>query len=99
MTYTSDANPAETSYEIHDSYGLLKAKGGMSAFPTTFHTLAPSKFCSPSGGLTTELQSKRNRKLIAYNDQRTPRAQLQKQGFGVPQDVFPPLTVYDNSGK
>ena len=97
LTYTSDANPSETSYEVYDSYGLLKAKGGMSDFPTTFYTYSPSKFCNPGGGLTSDQQTKRNRKLIAYNDQRTPRDQLLRQGHGVPQDVVPPLTVYDNS--
>ena len=98
LSYTSDANPDETSYEVWDSYGLLKAKGGMLDFPASFHVLAPSKFCSPSGGLSAEQQSKRNRKLLAANDQRTPRNQLVSHGWAVPQDVYPPLTVYDNSG-
>ena len=70
----------------------------MSDFPKTFHTRAPSKFCNPSGGLTSAQQDNRNRKLIAYHDQRTPRDQLVKLGHGVPQDAVPPLTVYDNSG-
>mmetsp|Transcript_10567 Transcript_10567/g.28103 ORF Transcript_10567/g.28103 Transcript_10567/m.28103 type:complete len:144 (-) Transcript_10567:399-830(-) len=98
LTYTSDANPDETSYEVYDSFGLLKAKGGMSDFPKPFYTLAPSKFCNPEGGLTSEQTRKRNRKLVAYHDQRKPRNQLLTEGFAVPQDAWPPLTVFDNSG-
>ena len=49
-------------------------------------------------GLSDEQLRKRNRKLIAYADQKKPRDRLIAEGFGVPQDTWPPLTVYDNSG-
>jgi hypothetical protein len=98
MSYTSDANPDETTFTITDSFGLIKAKGGMDAFPIKFHTQKPSKFCTPDGGLDEVQRRQRNRKLIAANDQFTPRERLEKQGWAVPQDVWPPLTVYNNNG-
>ena len=98
MSYTSDANADETSFTISDSFGLIKAHGGMDAFPVTFHTLQPSKFCTPAGGLNALQQRQRNRKLIAAHDQYTPRDRLLAEGFGVPQDTSPPLTVYNNNG-
>lgn len=98
LSYTSDANPDETSFVITDSFGLIKAKGGMDAFPVHFHTLKPSKFCTPDGGLDALQLRQRNRKLIAANDQYTPRNRLVEQGFGVPQDAWPPLTVHNNNG-
>lgn len=97
FSYTSDANPDETSFTITDSFGLIKAQGGMDALPIRFHTLKPSKFCTPDEGLDPLQLRQRNRKLIAANDQFTPRKQLLAEGWGVPQDVYPPLTVYDNS--
>lgn len=96
FTYTSDGNPEETFFTITDSYGLIKAQGGMDDFPVRFHTLAPSKFCVPDEGLSAELANKRNNKLFAYHDQFTPRDKLIEEGFGAPQDVWPPLTVFDN---
>ena len=48
------------------------------------------------GGLDEVQRRQRNRKLIAANDQFTPRERLEKQGWAVPQDVWPPLTVYNN---
>ena len=98
FTYTSDANPEETTFTITDSYGLIKAQGGMNDFPVHFHTTSPNKFCTPDGGLDEEENVKRARKLFAYHDQFTPRAELEADGFQVPQDVYPPLTVWDNSG-
>ena len=101
LTYTSDANPDETSFVVTDSFGLVKAKGGMDAFPISFHTTLPSKYCTPSGGLSATQILQRNRKLVAANDQTTPRSLLEKEGFPVPQDSRggrPPLTVYDNNG-
>ena len=83
LSYTSDANPGETSFSITDSFGLIKAKGGMSDFPVTFHTLKPSKFCTPDNGLSALQLKQRNRKLIAANDQFTPRDRLVAGGFGV----------------
>ena len=62
------------------------------------HTQKPSKFCTPDGGLDEVQRRQRNRKLIAANDQFTPRERLEKQGWAVPQDVWPPLTVYNNNG-
>ena len=73
----------------------------MSHFPKRFHTIAPSKFCTPDGGLDSAQMRKRNRKLIAAKDQRRPREQLIAEGFAVPQDPwgeYPPLSVYNNSG-
>ena len=96
FTYTSDSNPEETFFTITDSYGLIKAQGGMGDFPVRFHTLAPSKFCIPDEGLTDAQHKKRNNKLFAYHDQFTPRAKLLEEGFGAPQDAWPPLTVFDN---
>ena len=71
----------------------------MDAFPVTFHTILPSKFCVPGEGedYTPEQILKRNRKLVAANDQTVPRSRLEEEGWGVPQDVYPPLTVYDNN--
>jgi len=97
FTYTSDANPDETSFVITDSFGLVKAQGGMAALPLRFHTLKPSKFCTPAGGLTDDQQRKRIRKLIAAHDQARPRSQLLAEGLAVPQDAYPPLTVFDNN--
>ena len=94
----SDVNPEETTFTIKDSYGLVKAEGGMSDFPVTFHTISPSKFCSPEGGLSDELKVKRSRKLFAAHDQYIPRKELEQQGLTVPQDTQPPLSVWDNSG-
>ena len=101
LSFTSDANPDETTFTITDSFGLIKAAGGMSHFPKRFHTIAPSKFCTPDGGLDSAQMRKRNRKLIAAKDQRRPREQLIAEGFAVPQDPwgeYPPLSVYNNSG-
>ena len=98
FTYTSDANPDETTWTITDSYGLIKASGDMYSFPITFHTLLPSKFCTPEGGLDEDQMKKRNRKLFAYHDQFKPRAQLLQEGWSVPQDQDPPLSTYNNSG-
>jgi len=97
FTYTSDANPEETSFKITDSYGLIKAQGDMNSFPVTFYTHKPSKFCNPEEGLTDEQMLKRNRKLFAYHDQFTPASQLRAEGWAVPQEAWPPMTVYDNS--
>ena len=44
FTYTSDSNPEETFFTITDSYGLIKAQGGMGDFPVRFHTLAPVSY-------------------------------------------------------
>ena len=98
FSYTSDANPDETTFTITDSFGLVKAKGGMDAFPLSFHTLKPSKFCTPDEGLDPVSLKQRTRKLVAAHDQFTPRERLIEQGWGVPQDVWPPLTVYNNNG-
>jgi len=98
LSYVSDINPEETTFTIKDSYGLVKAQGGMSDFPATFHTIAPSKFCSPEGGLSDAVKIKRSRKLFAAHDQYMPRAELEKQGLAIPQDMHPPLSVWDNSG-
>jgi hypothetical protein len=97
FSYTSDANPEETTFTITDSFGLIKAKGGMDSLPLRFHTTKPSKFCTPDGGLTDLQRKQRNVKLIAAHDQFKPRSQLLSEGFAVPQDVYPPLTVYDNT--
>ena len=96
FTYTSDGNPEETVFTITDSYGLIKAQGGMHDLPVRFYTYAPSKFCVPDEGLTGDQSNKRNNKLFAYHDQFTPRAKLIEEGFGAPQDKWPPLTVFDN---
>ena len=96
FTYTSDGNPEETVFTITDSYGLIKAQGGMDDLPVRFYTYAPSKFCVPDEGLTGDQSNKRNNKLFAYHDQFTPRAKLIEEGFGAPQDKWPPRTVFDN---
>lgn len=97
FTYTSDANPEETTFTITDSYGLIKAQGGMSDLPLRFYTYLPSKFCTPADGFTDRQISQRNKKLFAAHDQRKPRWQLEEEGWAVPQDEYPPLTVYDNN--
>ena len=98
LTYTSDANPQETSFTITDSYGLIKASGSMDDFPVSFHTISPAKFCNPDGGLAFSEQQKRARKLLAFRDQYTPRVELEQKGFLVPQDAHPaghpPLSVW-----
>lgn len=98
FSYTSDANPEETTFTITDSFGLIKAQGGMDDFPVQFHTRSPSKFCTDEHLLDEQKTVQRAQKLFAYHDQFTPRAELEADGFQVPQDVYPPLTVYDNSG-
>ena len=101
FSYFSDANPTETSCKIRDSFGLVKAQGDMTSIPVRFHTIAPSKFCVPDDGLeglSDELMAKRVQKLLAYNDQYKPAAQLREEGWAVPQDVWPPLTVYNTNG-
>ena len=104
FSYISDANPTETTFKIRDSFGLVKAQGDMTSFPVRFHTIAPSKFCVPDDGLeglSDELMAKRVQKLLAYNDQYKPAAQLREEGWAVPQDYRGPdggpLTVHDNS--
>ena len=103
FTYVSDANPEETSFTITDSFGLIKAQGDMSSFPVRFHTILPSKYCTPEE--YTPLQKRqRVRKLIATHDQCTPREQLIEEGLAIPQDkyvqdgvTYPPLSVFDNN--
>lgn len=103
FTYTSDANPEETSFTITDSFGLVKAQGDMSSLPLRFHTIMPSKFCTPE--TYTPLQTRqRVRKLLAAHDQTTPREQLLEEGLNIPQDeyvqdgvTYPPLTHFDNN--
>jgi hypothetical protein len=104
FTYTSDANPEETSFTITDSYGLVKAQGDMNSLPLRFHTILPSKFCTPDGGYTQLQTRQRVRKLIAAHDQTTPRAQLLEEGLAIPQDeyeqdgiIYPPLSFFDNN--
>lgn len=108
FTFTSDANPSETSYKITDSFGLVKAEGGMDSFPARFYTMAPSKFCTPEIGtdkeeFTAKEMRQRNQKLVGFKDQYTPRNQLLEEGWGVPQDRrtpdgWPLLTVHNNNG-
>lgn len=105
LTFTSDANPEETSYVVRDSFGLVKAEGGMDSFPKRFYTMAPSKFCvpEPPDQYTLKEQRQRNQKLIAFKDQEVPRDRLLQQGWGIPQnkrtpDGWPLLTVYNNNG-
>jgi hypothetical protein len=81
MTFTSDAQESETSFTILDSYGLVKARGGMNDFPVTFNVSAPSRFCSDPHLLTEERSKERARKVIAYDLQFTPRAELQRTGW------------------
>ena len=38
FSYTSDANPSETTYTVTDSFGLVRAQGGMQDFPASFNT-------------------------------------------------------------
>lgn len=92
LSFTSDANPSETSYTVTDSFGLIKAAGGMTDFPMSFNTTSPSKFCSPEGGFDENEKIKRARKLIAYHNQFTPRAILESEGTTVPFDQG--LTVH-----
>tara|TARA_B110001452_G_scaffold29320_1_gene23042 strand:- start:106 stop:846 length:741 start_codon:yes stop_codon:yes gene_type:complete len=94
ITFSSDANPSETTVTVTDSFGLIRAKGGMADFPITFSTGAPNKFCDPEGGLTDDQKIKRARKLVAYHDQWEPRSLLERRGREVPQDQG--LSVYPN---
>mmetsp|Transcript_39529 Transcript_39529/g.98554 ORF Transcript_39529/g.98554 Transcript_39529/m.98554 type:complete len:112 (+) Transcript_39529:144-479(+) len=86
FSYTSDANPSETTFTVTDSFGLIKAAGGMHDFPTSFNTTSPSKFCSPEGGFSDAERIKRARKLVAYHNQFTPRTILESEGAPVPSD-------------
>lgn len=94
ITFSSDANPSETTVTVTDSFGLIRAKGGMADFPITFETGAPNKFCNPDGGLTDDQKLKRARKLVAYHDQWEPRSLLERRGREIPQDQG--LSVYPN---
>ena len=68
ISFTSDSNAIETTVKITDSFGLIKARGGMEDFPLEFSTTAPAKFCIPAdlGGqaLPEELKFERARKLV-----------------------------------
>ena len=68
ISFTSDSNAVETTVKITDSFGLIKARGGMDDFPLEFNTTAPAKFCIPAdlGGqaLPEELKFERARKLV-----------------------------------
>ena len=86
---------AETTITVTDSFGLVRAKGGMSDFPVSFNTGAPNKFCDPPGGLTDDQKIKRARKLVAYHDQFEPRPLLEQQGREVPQEQG--LSVFPNN--
>ena len=46
LSFTSDAQPVETTFSIIDSFGLVKGKGGMNDLPLTFNTSHPSRFCT-----------------------------------------------------
>ena len=82
MSFTSDANPTETTLTITDSFGLVRGAGGMSDFPITFNTTAPNKFCEPPEGLPHELQKARARKIFAFSLQGKPRAEIERLGWG-----------------
>ena len=90
FTFTSDANAVETTVTITDSFGLVKAKGGMDDFPMVFNTTAPSKWCIPAElglvELPEELRFERARKIVAAHHQYHSRAELEKQGFITPAD-------------
>ena len=90
LTFTSDSNDVETTVKIVDSFGLVRAQGGMDDFPLEFNTSAPSKFCVPADlgvpTLSEELKKERARKLIASTHQYIPRVELERKGFGVPSD-------------
>ncbi len=68
FSFTSDSNAVETTVRITDSFGLIKARGGMDDFPLEFNTTAPGKFCIPAdlGGeaLPDELKHERAQKLV-----------------------------------
>ena len=97
FSYTSDANPEETSFVVTDTFGLVKAQGGMASFPLRFYTHMPSKFCTPDGGLSAKQLKQRTAKLLAAHDQTRPRHHLLEEGLAVPQDAWPPLTLFDNN--
>ena len=94
VTYTSDANPAETSYEITIVRAL--SQGRMSAFHNVSHACA-GQILQPEWWLTTELQSKGIASSRLQRSTNTARS-APEAGLHVPQDVFL-LTGYDNSGK
>ena len=81
MTFTSDAQETETSFTIIDSYGLVRARGGMSDFPAKFNVSAPSRFCSDPQLITKERSKNRARKIFAYSLQFTPRDELERTGW------------------
>ena len=54
FSYTSDTNPEETSFVVTDTFGLVKAQGGMASMPLRFYTHMPSKYCTPDGGLSAK---------------------------------------------
>jgi len=90
LAFTSDSNHVETTVRITDSFGLVKAQGGMGDLPLDFNTTAPAKFCLPADlgglGLPEELKFERARKLLAAHHQFTPRTVLERQGIHVPRD-------------
>ena len=101
FTFTSDANTPETRFLIKDSYGLIKACGGMDDFPMRFHTTLPSKYCTaPDAGYTPLQIRQRTQKILAAADQFISDAELAESGFRNPREAYeqdgvkmPPLTV------
>lgn len=93
LTFTSDAEVIETTYRVIDSFGLVRAHGGMMDFPAKFNTTAPAKFCTPAdhgagqdGIMNETLRKERARKLLAAHRQWVPRETLEREGLPVPFD-------------
>jgi len=82
MSFTSDANPTETTLTITDSFGLVRGAAGMFDFPISFNTTAPNKMCEAFDNGTEfdlETQKKRARKVYHYSNQGVPRAELEER--------------------
>ena len=80
FSFTSDAESTETTFSIIDSFGLVKARGGMDDLPVTFNTTAPSKFCADAP-LPFEVARERALKVMAYSLQFHSREELIEQGL------------------
>jgi len=97
LSFTSDAQPGETSVSIIDSFGLVRGKGGMHDMPITFNTSYPSRFCFEDDLMESchcgdedtckrspcvkERQKERARKIFAYSMQFKSRTELAEAGY------------------
>ena len=87
ISFTSDGNEKETGVTVTDSFGLVRAKGGMADLPMEFNTSAPNKYCLADEDLPLEAQKEAARKAIAYKYQFYSRAEVERLGETAPFDL------------